>query len=365
MVLKLYLQPMRKMLKIFRLPGSLEPLIHALIWASFVLVVWFQVQTLGPFRKGDGSIYLPMFWNTLLSMALFYMNALYLVPRFFSRHRFGLYIGLLIALYLGIVLLNTAFDHFYAISLFSSEKEPLIAEFNANLISKSLILSLSLGYGLTKNWVISNKLQQQLVSDHLSTQLKYLKAQINPHFLFNTLNMAYASAVKSEDAVTADIIEKISGFMRYVLYESNEDQVPLEKELRYIDNYINLQLQRLSPEIASSVTYEVKGDFQNFSIAPMILIPFIENVFKHGIMISKKPAMSISLLVSSGTLFFKTTNLKNNSAVGTDKAHSGIGMKNAKERLLLVYPRQHQLQINNSDDFFQVTLEMQLKPVYV
>ncbi|MDN3658133.1 sensor histidine kinase [Ferruginibacter paludis] len=353
------------MLKISRLKDRIEPLVHFLIWSSFFMVMWLQVRTLGPFRKVDGSIYPPLIWNTLLSMLLFYCNALYLIPRFFSRQRFAWYIASLTGIYVGIVLINTTFDHFYAISLFSSEKEPLFAEVNANLISKFLILSLSLGYGLTKNWVISNKLQQQLVSENLNTQLKYLKAQINPHFLFNTLNMAYASAVKSNDEPTADIIEKISGFMRYVLYESNEDQVLLEKELLYIDNYINLQLQRLSPEIAGKVKYEVKGDYQSFTIAPMILIPFIENVFKHGIMLSKKPEMSISLSIHSGVLLFESKNLKNHSPVGPGKAHSGIGMKNVKERLLLMYPNQYSLEINDGDDFFQVTLQIQLKPVHV
>jgi sensor histidine kinase YesM len=353
------------MFKEFKLKGGIEPIIHFFIWGSLFLVVWFQVRTMGPFHKQDGSIYPPMVWSTIFSMILFYFNALYLIPRFFSQHRYKLYIALLIVLYIGIVTINSVFDHFYAISLFSSEKEPFFSEVTLNLLSKSFILSMSLGYGLTKNWVISNKLQQQLVSDKLSTELKYLKAQINPHFLFNTLNMAFASAIKSNDETTADIIEKLSGLMRYVLYESNEDKVILEKELHYIDNYINLQLQRLSPEIADQVKYEVKGNYQNLKIAPMILIPFIENVFKHGVMLTKKPEMSILIFLNSDTLILETKNLKNNSAVGTDKAHSGIGMKNVKERLLLLYPNQHKLEINNGEHFFQVRLEIQLKPIHI
>jgi LytS/YehU family sensor histidine kinase len=269
----------------------------------------------------------------------------------------------MIVFYVGIVLANTAFDHFYAISLFSSEKESFVAEGILNLITKTLILSLSLGYGLTKNWFIANKLQQQLLSDKLTAELKYLKAQINPHFLFNTLNMAFASAVKSNDEVTADIIEKLSVLMRYVLYESNEDQVPLEKELNYIDNYINLQLQRLSPEIADHVSYQVKGNYHNLKIAPMILIPFIENVFKHGVMLTKKPEMSISLQINSDHLVLETKNLKNSTAVAKDKTHSGIGMKNVSERLMLLYPNQHKLEINNDSDYFKLRLEIQLKPI--
>lgn len=351
------------MLRKIRLKVTIEPVIHFIIWGSFFLFVWFEVRTLGSFRKQDDSIYPPMIWSTILSIILFYFNALYLIPRFFSKQQYKLYITLMLVLYIGTVLINSVLDHFYTISLFSSEKEPFFSEILLNFQTKTLILSLSIAYGLTKNWLISKKMQQQLASDKLSAELKYLKAQINPHFLFNTLNMAFASAIKSNDEVTADIIEKLSGLMRYVLYESNEDKVILEKEINYIDNYINLQLQRLSPEIASQVKYEVKGNFQKLKIAPMILIPFIENVFKHGIMLSKKAEMSIFIFLSSDTLILETRNLKNNSPVGTNKEHSGIGMKNVKERLLLLYPNQHQLEIKNEEHFFQVRLEIQLKPI--
>ncbi|MFV5703309.1 sensor histidine kinase [Flavobacterium sp. XS2P12] len=346
-----------------KLKGNIEPVIHFFIWGSFFFIVWLEVRTLGSFRKQDGSIYLPMVWSTLLSIMLFYINALYLIPRFFSKHQYWLYFVLMIFLYMGVVLINSTFDHWYSISLFSSEKESFFSDIALNFQTKTFILSLSLGYGLTKNWINSNKLQQQLLSDKLTTELKYLKAQINPHFLFNTLNMAYASAIKSNDEGTADIIEKLSGLMRYVLYESNEEKVLLEKEITYIDNYINLQLQRMSTELANKVKYEVKGNYQNLRIAPMILIPFIENVFKHGIMLSKKAEIAISIFFDSDTLVLETKNLKNYNSAGTDEEYSGIGMKNVKERLQLLYPSQHQLEINNEEHYFMVRLEIKLKQI--
>lgn len=199
------------MVKEFRLKYGIEPIIHFLIWGSFFTVLWFQVSTLGPFRKQDGSIYPPLIWSSAMSMILFYFNALYLIPQYFAQQQYKLYFVLVIVLYISVVLINTGFDHFYAISLFSSEKEPFFSELLINFLSKSFILSLSLGYGLSKNWIKSNKLQQELIKDKLVTELKYLKAQINPHFLFNTLNTAYSSAIKNNDEATADIIEKISG----------------------------------------------------------------------------------------------------------------------------------------------------------
>jgi len=221
-------------------------------------------------------------------------------------------------------------------------------------------LSLSIGYGLTRQWIQNQKLQQQLIKDKLTTELKYLKAQINPHFLFNTLNMAYASATKSNDAVTADIIEKLSGLMRYVLYEGNEDKVLLEKEIQYIHNSVNLQLQRLSPEVAAQVNYQVQGDWQNYKVAPMILIPFIENVFKHGIIVSKISNVSISIHLKDNLLILETKNDKSDH-VNPAVSHSGIGLKNARERLQLLYPDRHTLEINNTPSIFHVRLEIEIK----
>lgn len=343
-----------------RISRLVEPSLHILIWSTLFLFIWHTVYTIGPFRRLDGSIYLPLMWSTGWSMILFYINALYLIPRFIYEKKYKQYIFWVILLYSVIVLANTIMDQLYSISLFSTEKEPFISDIIMNIKSKTVIISLSIGYGLTKQWIQNQEMQQQLVEDKLSTQLKYLKAQINPHFLFNTLNMAYASAVKSNDEATADIIEKISGFMRYVLYESNEDRVLLSKELEYIDNYIKLQLQRLSPEILAEVKYEVTGNPKNLRIAPMILIPFIENIFKHGVMLTQKPEMVILIEIRPESILLVTRNLKKTKTGPTDIANSGIGMKNTSERLQLIYPGHHNLNINNGDKFFEVTLEIQL-----
>jgi len=264
-----------------------------------------------------------------------------------------------ILFYFTIILGNAIFDQLYSLSLFSSEKESFLSDIVMNIRSKTVILSLSIGYGLTKQWIQNQELQQQLIKDKLTTELKYLKAQINPHFLFNTLNMAYASATKSNDAVTADIIEKLSGLMRYVLYEGNEDKVFLEKEIQYIDNTVNLQLQRLSPELAAQVNYEVKGDWQNHKVAPMLLIPFIENVFKHGVILSKRSDISIAIFLRNNFLILETKNSKSDHFSHTE-TNSGIGLKNARERLQLLYPGQHKLEIEDTQASFQVKLEIKI-----
>ncbi|MDB5286022.1 MAG: hypothetical protein JWR05_971 [Mucilaginibacter sp.] len=345
------------MRKEFKIKKYLEPAIHVLIWGCLFFALWRTIQTLGPFRKNHGSIYPVLIWSETLNLALFYFNALYLIPRFISEQRYKTYFLWLVILYVGVVAINSFLDHFYAISLLSSEKEPLVAEVIMNMQSKLFVLSLSLGYGLTKQWFKDEIIRQRFIKENLTAELKYLRGQINPHFLFNTLNMAYASAIKSSDNVTADIIEKLSGLMRYVLYESNSEKVPLENEVNYINSYINLQLQRLAPEIVSQVKYKVNGDWENYKIAPMILIPFIENVFKHGILLSKKSDASIIINLNANLLTLET---KNALAIATDKRSCGIGLKNARERLQLLYPNQHTLAINDNNNVFHIKLTMQL-----
>lgn len=343
-----------------RIKEHIEVILHILVWGSLFLALWYNAYTLGPFRKQDGSIYFPLIWNMTLNLTLFYCNALFLVPRYVPSHRYKKYLISLLFLFFGIVVLNTILDHQYSLSLFSSEHEPLISDLLFNIQSKIIILSLSVGYALTRHWIVNERRQQQLDKDKIANELKYLKAQINPHFLFNTLNMAYASATKSSDVTTADIIEKLSGLMRYVLYESNEDKVCLEKEIEYIDNTINLQLQRLSPELAAQVNYKLSGEWQNKEIAPLILIPFIENVFKHGIFLSQKSEIFIAISLKSKSLILETENMKFNPLTQVNPVSSGIGLKNAKERLQLLYPNRHKLQIDETDSRFRVKLKIEI-----
>lgn len=339
--------------------NKIELLLHILIWVSLFLFIWHSTYTLGPFRRQDGSIYFPLIWSTFYSVMLFYINALFLIPSYIFTERYKYYFVYIILLYTATVLLNSIFDQLYSISLFSSEKESIWSDIVMNVKSKTVILSLSIGYGLTKQWIQNLEIQQQLVKEKLSAQLKYLKAQINPHFLFNTLNMAYASAIKSNDGVTADIIERLSGLMRYVLYESNEDKVSLEKEMCYIDNTVKLQLQRLSPELANQVNYTVDGKWLNHKIAPMILIPFIENVFKHGIILSQRSDILISIILKDNLLELETKNYRFDHSIPENNSY-GIGLKNAQERLKLVYPNQHILEIDNSGSFFNVRLQIKI-----
>jgi len=338
----------------------LEPTIHILIWGSFLTLNILFTQTLGPFRKENGSIYYPIVFGAVINVTLFYFNALYLIPHYISKDKYKTYLILIFVFYLSLTMVNSVVDHFCFIAIYSTEKEPFWSGTLTNSISKLFILSLSMGYGFTKIMIRTEKVRQQLIEDKLNAELKILKAQIDPHFLFNTLNMAYASAIKSRDTNTADIVEKLAVLMRYVIYESNGDKVPLEKDINYIENYISLQLQRLATDISCNIKCNIKGNWQGYQIAPMILIPFIENVFKHGIRLEEKSGVDINLNFQSGLLILETMNTLKNFKDFKDISNSGIGLDNVKKRLKIIYPNRHKLEIETTNRIYHSRLELEL-----
>jgi sensor histidine kinase YesM len=348
------------MAKEFSYKKYLEPAIHILIWGSLLALNILFTRTLGPFRKENGSIYYPIVFGAIINVTLFYLNALYLIPHYISKDKYKTCFSLVLIFYLSLTMVNSLADHFCFVAIYSTEKEPLWSDTLTNAISKLFILSLSLGYGFIRIMIRTEKDRQQLIEDKLNAELKILKAQIDPHFLFNTLNMAYASAIKCSDTHTADIVEKLAVLMRYVIYESNGDKVPLEKDINYVENYISLQLQRLATDITSNIKCNIKGVWQGYQIAPMILIPFIENVFKHGIRLDEKSGIDIDLNFQSGLLILETRNKLKNNTDPKDISISGIGLDNVKKRLQIIYPNRHILEIETTNSIYHSRLELKL-----
>lgn len=348
------------MTKEFNIKKSIEPTIHIIIWILFFALFITQMQTLGEFKKANGTIYYPIIFGTVTSAILFYFNALYLIPKFLPKNKYYTYGLALIAFYVGISLFDSLIDHFCFVAYYSTEKEPFFVEASVNFINNLFILSFSLGYGFIKNWIRNEKVRRQLIEDKLNAELKFLKAQINPHFLFNTLNMAYSSAIKSGAAETANIIEKLAVLMRYVIYESNGDKVSLVNEIKYIENYISLQLQRLSPDITGNIKSQIKGSWEGYKIAPMILAPFIENVFKHGIRLNQESGIEINLNLQSNVLTLETRNALKIAKDSINDSHSGLGLNNVKRRLQLIYPNRHKLEVDTNNDIYHSRLELTL-----
>jgi LytS/YehU family sensor histidine kinase len=192
-------------------------------------------------------------------------------------------------------------------------------------------------------------------------ELKLLKAQLNPHFLFNTLNNLYGLSVSKSDKLP-DLMLKLSNLLRYSLYETKEVMVPLEKEIQYLENYIALEKIRLEDQ--TEIVFENKVKDATIKIAPMLLIVFVENAFKHlDISEDKKSSVYVSIEENANQLLFKCINTSDSSTFKEDdleKGRSGIGLINVKKRLSLIYPENHQLTITKNDTSYSIELILDL-----
>jgi two-component system, LytTR family, sensor kinase len=227
------------------------------------------------------------------------------------------------------------------------------------LLAFLVIEGIAIAYFFLNAWAKSELIQTQLEANQLSTEIKFLKSQINPHFLFNTLNNLFSMAQSNENDELADGISKLSGMMRYMLYDSNEETVPLCKEITYLEECITLNKLRYADE-EGIITFGHAGQIADIRIAPMLFIPFVENAFKHGVAIGQRSAIQIAIAVSGQKLNFKCVNTDYSIVRKMEMEISGIGLENVKRRLELVYPDKHRLIINKEDGNFMVNLEIDL-----
>jgi hypothetical protein len=217
-----------------------------------------------------------------------------------------------------------------------------------------IVFGLSIAYFFLKEWARVEKMRSELAAVQLDTEVKFLKSQVNPHFLFNTLNNLFSMAQKKGNDDLADGISKLSGMMRYMIYESNEEHVPLKKEIEYLENCILLNKLRYADNEVK-VIFAYPEETEGILIAPMLFIPFVENAFKHGVMIGQSSEIDISISVANKQLTFSCTNTIY-SVKKMDDENSGIGLENVKRRLALLYPGKYQLSINNADNRYIVNL---------
>jgi LytS/YehU family sensor histidine kinase len=206
------------------------------------------------------------------------------------------------------------------------------------------------------DWFDTQKLKAELVNQTQSSELALLRSQVNPHFLFNTLNNIYSLVCKnSPDAPEA--IMKLSSIMRYMLYDANTEVVLLEKEIEYLESFI--ELQKLRIRYKDFVELRIEGEVGNKTIAPMLLIPFVENAFKHGSKSGTLPGIRIHLVTTPYQLLFEVTNhLKKNLLPLKDNS-GGIGLQNIKRRLEILYPGRYVLETTQENDLYKVKLLIQ------
>jgi LytS/YehU family sensor histidine kinase len=206
------------------------------------------------------------------------------------------------------------------------------------------------------DWFDTQKLKAEMVNQAQTSELALLRSQVNPHFLFNTLNNIYSLVCKkSPDA--PDAIMKLSSIMRYMLYDANTDFVSLEKEIEYLESFI--ELQKLRIRHMDFVELLIEGEVHNKTIPPMLLIPFVENAFKHGSKTGPLPGIRIHMVVDPHQLLFVVTNHLKKNLPGAKNTFVGIGLQNINRRLEILYPGKYSLETTHDNDLYKVKLLIQ------
>ncbi|HVI44061.1 MAG TPA: histidine kinase [Chitinophaga sp.] len=286
-------------------------------------------------------------------IAIFYSNALYFIPRFFRQRRYAEYTGALIGMFLLLFVLRYNFEKFFLPKPSIYLRPLTFVIFFIYLF----IISISTAYQMIREQLMMERNLNARENENLKTELSLLRSQVSPHFMFNVLNNMVALARKKSDLLEPSLI-KLSSLMRYMLYEADEEKVALHKEIEYLQSYIDLQQQRFFRNVTINVSFAVAENY--YEIEPMLLIPFVENAFKHGTGMIMDAQIDINLSTKGRTLYFSVKNKYNNNNSEVKDKTSGIGLANVKRRLNLLYRDGHHLDIDKRDEWFTITLQLNL-----
>jgi len=290
----------------------------------------------------------------LLMIGFFYLNVGLLMPRFFYRKKYFLYICSVLGY----------FGSFFIITFFlNKEYNDLRGHltWRWHLLFSTFIflfiLACSIAYKTIRDKIITDALLKEKENENLKTELSLLRSQVSPHFMFNVLNNMVSLARKQSDLLEPSLI-KLSSLMRYMLYETGEEKVSLEKETEYLQSYIDLQQQRFGKKVAVKVSMSIPD--RPYEIEPMLLIPFVENAFKHGTGMIENAQIEITLKAENNLLDFMVSNRFVKNATEIKDKSSGIGLPNVQRRLELLYGDKQNLAIDENEHTFTATLQIQL-----
>lgn len=292
--------------------------------------------------------------SDLMLIGFFYLNAYLLIPRLLYKKQYLFYslsiIGCVAAYILLYWLIRITFTH---------SNRPF--EFRKHVffctVISIFILACSIAFKTIRDKIIADSLAQEKENEYLKTELSLLRSQVSPHFMFNVLNNMVALARKKSDLLEPSLI-KLSSLMRYMLYETEEEKVSLEKETEYLQSYIDLQRQRFSKKVIINVSMHAADRL--YDIEPMLLIPFVENAFKHGTGMIEHAQIDIDLKAENNNLYFTVANRYDSDSLEIKDKASGIGLVNVQRRLNLLYPKHHRLDISKKENRFTVSLQINL-----
>jgi len=381
--------------------------LHIVVWTCFLFFPFFiyRIKIQHPWFFAREIV------DNLFLIGVFYLNFYLFIPRYFTLKKIVYYLGYVIFLLVFIIMQQALTDYLFWKTFAAQEakanmsvnhngnvayappppfarygdKQPLAFDtmlptrgamplqlidraaptfldyiFFPEILRKSvfaalLILFMSGFIKIAQEWFKSEQQREALKLENLNAELKFLKSQINPHFLFNCLNTIYSLAHK-HSAQTEHAIVKLSTIMRYMIYDSNEDKVQLQQELQYLEDYIDIQRLRLPEDIV--VDYAVQGNPVGLKIEPMLLVPFVENAFKHGISYAEPSFIAIAVAIEKSQVRLVVENSIFRKRVAEK---GGIGLQNVRKRLELLYTEDHDLEITEADNQFIVDLKIVLK----
>ncbi|RIJ41442.1 sensor histidine kinase [Pontibacter oryzae] len=328
--------------------------LHVAAWLLFGAWVFYFLY--GNSTLSFGKV-LDVLVGLLINILIFYFNWYVLIPKYLARNRILLYIAAVLTTLLSIAAIRAPLD-FYVFREYNREMSTLYTyERMMQYIMGGLVLVfISSALKVTGNYIRNERRNKELETQKLTAELAFLKSQVNPHFLFNTLNNIYSLAYKQHPE-TPDAIMKLSLLMRYMLYESNDTLVSLEKEVDHIRNFIDLQKLRLREQ--TSIKLNIQGELEGKQIAPMLLMTLVENAFKHGLVSRNEIGIILNLVVQDDFLLFSTIN---NTSQHKKRQFGGIGLENLKRRLNLLYNKRHELTFEEKEGTFYATLKLYFKP---
>ncbi len=333
---------------------------HLIFWAVYIL---FFGLVYGSFEEEYAKQIAVQASHALVQIPAVYITLYILMPKLLFKEKFAAFF----LSFVGVVIVFSTLSWFEYLFI----QQPLFwpsDTFQSPLINVGKILkhtnniypvmTVAVVCKWFKYWYQEQKKNQQLIEDKLEAELKFLKSQIHPHFLFNTLNNLYALTLK-QSKEAPEVVLKLSELLDYMLYECNANRVPLSREISLVKDYIELEKIRYGDRL--NVTLNVTNENGDESVAPLLILPFVENAFKHGASDELEGSwISIDIALKHRELILKVENSKSSYIETEDKFayKEGIGLKNVKRRLEILYPETHELNIHESTDSFLVVLKL-------
>ena len=328
--------------------------LHIILWLGYTALPQLNALQRDSSRPQINPYNNYYYWAyvSISSVVLFYVHSEYLFPKVYKQKpiRYFIYLILIIAsLLIGRYMVRTR--------IVGNDINQTLFFVNG-FIQYLYIFGISASYSFFTDYQRQQSTKRDNEHERLKSELSFLRSQISPHFMFNLLNSLVALNRKKSNLVEP-VLLKMSDLLRYMLYEKDDKQISLENEIKYLQNYIDLQKLRFGDYVDIDFTVNTTAFSKN--IEPMLLIPFVENAFKHGVGMIEMPIIRIELQTSDNQLIFNVTNKFNTDIQEVKDGASGIGLTNVRRRLELLYPEQHTLKVEERDNFYTTELKLNLR----